>query len=132
MSLGEIAHPSDVDTAHRYLSRLVGHERAAGGRDLEGALRAVGRRTGIGFWSLWGLYNRRRKQPGAGLMARLRAAYLKFLSDQIGVMTAELERERRLGRADDDLEAISVEVSALQARLAEARRVWVSPGASVL
>lgn len=124
MGSREFANVTTADSASRYLEMLVNHERVASGANVDVALRSIGRRAGIGYWTAWGLYHRRRKEPSASLTHRLRDAYLKFLSDQVGAMTAEIHREKTLGNADVDLEGMAIEVAALAKRVAAARQRW--------
>lgn len=107
----------EMDEARVLVRRMVSRE--AETMPLAPAMTAVGRRVGVGRWTIWGLYHQRRKSIGAGQLERLRLAYLRFCKREIEKLEAELLRqEKRCGHAPfDDL---MVEIAALAARVRNA------------
>lgn len=110
---------SSVDLASTYLDRIVAQEQRGPG-DFDPALRRIGQKTGVGYWTLWGLWNRRRKSADLDLIGRLRTFYLDLCERQIGKLEQELAAE--VARGDGDaFSDLANEVAALREKLAAAR-----------
>lgn len=109
---------SSVDLAQDYARKLIGKE--AGGGDIEEATRRVEAKTGIGYWTLWGLWHKRRKSVDGDLLVRLRGAYLTFCERQLKSLEHELTVEKALC-GDDTFEDLAREVSALAKKIEKAR-----------
>jgi hypothetical protein len=109
---------TSVDLAQDYARKLIGKE--AGSGDVEEAMRRVEAKTGVGYWTLWGLWHRRRKSVDRDLFARLRGAYLTFCERQISALQHELAIEKaRCG--DDSFDDLVGEAEDLVAKLKAAQ-----------
>lgn len=112
---------SSVEVAADYANRMIERE-ARGPGDTEEAMRRIEARTGVGYWTLWGLRYRRRdlKTIAADQFNRIRAAYLSTCERQLHALQHELALEK--ARCGDDAFADLVdEAEALVARLKKAR-----------
>lgn len=106
---------TSIDLATDYARRLVAAE-ARGPGDLEPAMRRLEARTGIGFWTIWGLWHRKRKEVGHDLFSRLRHAYLSICERQLSSLKHEVALQKALC-GDDAFEDIASEMENLLARL---------------
>ena len=106
---------SSTDVAERYARTLVKRERASAGSN-ENAIRSVGEKTGLGYWTIWGLWNRRRKSAD-GVVGRLRAAMIHQLEAEVRHLEHEICILRQTGVDPRD-----PEIAAVAADLAKARQ----------
>ena len=109
---------SSVDLAIDYARKAVQAE-ARGPGDLEEAMNRLEAQTGIGYWTWWGLWNKRRKLVDHDLFHRVRGAYLALCQRQIAKAQHELTIEAAKGN-EDDLRHLVAEAKALAAKIAEA------------
>ncbi len=106
-----------ADEAIDYARRAVNAE-ARGHGDVEDAMHRLAARTGVGFWTWWGLWNRRRKGADDGLLRVVRSAYLLVCQRQLAKYKDALAAEEaRCG--DADLENMAREATALAEELRE-------------
>lgn len=110
---------SSVDVAADYARRLIDSE-ASGSGDVEGAMRRLEARTGIGYWAFWGLRYGRRKTVTADLYDRLRKAYLDTCERQIARLRHDLAIEQARS-ADDTFDDLGREAEVLVEKLRQAR-----------
>ena len=109
---------SSVDLAVDYARKAVQSE-ARGPGDLEDAMRRLEATTGIGYWTWWGLWNKRRKLVDHDLFNRVRGAYLALCQRQLAKAQHALTIEAAKGSADDIRDLVA-EAEVLAAKLAEA------------
>lgn len=116
-------HVSSADLAIDYARRLVNAE-ARGPGDVEPAMHRLEAKVGIGYWTIWGLWHKRRKVVDLDLFNRLRNAYLATCERQITKLQQELEIETVKGGHDDfqDLvaaaESLAAKIKAAKEKLA--------------
>lgn len=110
---------SAVETAGGYVRRMVETE-ARGWGDQTNAGRRLSARYGIPFNALEHLRAGRAKTVEAGLLSRIRAAYLDLCSRQIEKLQHEIAIEKAI-HEDDELAGIEVEAAALASRIEAAR-----------
>lgn len=105
--------------AQSYVKRMVERE-SLGWGDMNSALERLERKYGIPFWTMNNIRTGRAKTIEAGVLARIRAAYMDMCERQISRLQHELEIERELdGDAlDSDLLA---QVESLVAKVKAAR-----------
>jgi hypothetical protein len=118
---------SSVELAADYANRLI--EREAGSGGTEEAMRRVEAKTGIGYWTLWGLRYRRRdlKTIAADQFTRIRNAYLATCQRQLAALQHEIEiEEARCG--NDAFGDLATKAERLAARLRGASEA-TRPGA---
>lgn len=106
---------SSTDLAIDYARRMVEAE-AKGPGDLENAMHRLETKTGIGYWTLWGLWNRRRKLIDTDLFLRLQGAYYAVCERQLARFRHELAVEQAQ-RPDDDLEDLERQAAALAEKI---------------
>lgn len=106
---------TSTDMAIGYARRLI-EEETRGTGDLESAMYRLEAKTGIGYWTLWGLWNKRRKQVDADLFTRIRGAYYAACERQLSRLQHDLAIEKALN-ADDDFEDLVLEAQSLAKRL---------------
>jgi len=111
MSLGA------VDTAGTYVRRMVERE-AKGWGDQANAQQRIEARYGLPFWTLEHLRTGRAKTVEAGLLARIRGAYLDLCERQVSKLQHEIAVEKALNE-DDTLEDLEREARRLAARIAK-------------
>jgi hypothetical protein len=75
--------------------------------------------TGIGYWTWWGLWNKRRKLVDHDLFNRVRAAYLGLCQRQLTKAHHALTIEAARG-STDDIRDLVAQAEDLATRLAEA------------
>lgn len=107
---------SSVDVAESYARLLVKRERVSAG-STENAMRRVGEKTGAGYWSIWAIWNKRRKTIDADLVTRLRKAVIRQLEAEV----RHLENELAILRATDR-DADPDQIASVVADLAKVRR----------
>ena len=93
---------SSADVAIDYARKLVNAE-ARGHGDVEAALDRLEAKTGIGRWTLWALWHKRRKVADGDLIAQLRGAYLSYCEKKIAHWQHEQATEA--ARCGNDLDA---------------------------
>lgn len=94
---------SSVEVAADYANRMIERE-ARGPGDTEEAMRRIEAKTGIGYWTLWGLRYRRRdlKTIAADQYMRIRNAYLATCARQLQALQNEMAVEQaRCGDVED-------------------------------
>lgn len=106
---------SSADVAAGYVRRMVEKETRGWG-DSDGALSRLANRYGLPFWSLNNLRIGRAKTVEAGLMGRIRAAYLDLCERQIQALQHELSIEKALN-PDDTFDDLAREAETLLARV---------------
>ena len=111
---------SSVDLAVDYARRLIKTE-AQGPGDFDPALSRLEAKTGIGYWTLRGLWYGRRKLVDRDLFVRLRGAYLSLCERKLSAIQTDLTFERAKG-GDDSLEALAGEIEALAQKIRAARQ----------
>lgn len=118
---------SSTDLAIDYARRMVAQE-ARGPGDLENAMHRLETKTGIGYWTLWGLWNRRRKLIDADLFTRLQGAYYAVCERQLALLQHDLAIEQAR-HPDDDLDDLERQAAALAAKIraAKERRLTSPP-----
>jgi len=119
---------SSVELAADYANRLIEREAGVGGT--EEAMRRVEAKTGIGYWTLWGLRYRRRdlKTIAADQFTRIRNAYLATCQRQLAALQHEIAvEEARCG--NDAFADLALEAERLASRLRGATET-ARPGAS--
>lgn len=107
---------SSLDVAENYARSLVLRERHDAG-NLENAMHSVGHKTGAGYWSIWGLFHRRRKTADVELVGKLRAAVIRQLEAEVRHLEHELQILRSTG-----LDARDDEIASVVADLAKVRQ----------
>lgn len=112
-------HPMSAAAATEIVRKMIYEETRATG-DTELAMRRIARRFGIGFWTLDHLRKGRAKTCDAGLMARIRNAYIDLCQSQIEHLQHEIEVERSISD-DDTLADLELEIAALAQKI-QARR----------
>lgn len=110
---------SSTDLAVDYARRMVEAE-ARGPGDLENAMRRLERKTGIRYWTLWGLWNRRRKSVDHDLFRRLQGAYHAVCERQLAKFQHELAVQQEL-HPGDDLEDLERQTAALAEKIRKAK-----------
>ena len=111
---------SSVDLAITYARKLVNAE-ARGPGDIENAMDRLEARTGIGRWTIWALWHRRRKVIDGDLIGKLQGAYYAHCEGQIARLQHELAVDAaRSGNASD--EDLLAEAEALVAKIKARRR----------
>jgi hypothetical protein len=114
-------HPmSSVEIAADYANRMIERE-ARGPGDTEDAMRRLEAKTGVGYWTLWGLRYRRRdlKTIAADQFQRIRNAYLATCERQLQALQHELAIEQ--ARSGNDFQDLVAEAESLVAKLKAAR-----------
>lgn len=111
--------PMSVDAATEYVRTMVQRE-SKGPGDLENAMQRLESRYGLPFWSLWYLRKGKAKTVEAGLLARIRGAYLDMCQKQASNLLHEIETEAAAGDDTnldlaDRLRAIAAEIDAKKA-----------------
>lgn len=110
---------SSTDLATDYARRMVLRE-ASGPGDVENAMRRIEAKTGVGYWTLWGLWNRRRKLVDRDLFLQLRNGYLAICERQLKALQLDLATETEVS-GDDSFEDLAREAEALASRIRAAR-----------
>ena len=110
---------SPVETATGYVNRLMRAE-VTGWGDQKNAVQRLATRYRLPFWSLENLRTGRSKTVDAGLLTKLRWAYLDLVERQIAKLQHELAVERAM-TSNDALDRIETEAADLLARLQAAR-----------
>lgn len=110
---------SSTDLAIDYARRMVEAE-ARGPGDLDNAMRRLETKTGVGYWTLWGLWNRRRKGVNADLFVRLQGAYYAVCERQLARFQHELAVEQKRC-PDDNLEDLERQAAALAEKIKAAK-----------
>lgn len=110
---------SSVDLAVDYARKMIQTE-ARGPGDLDPALARLEAKTGIGYWTLRGLWYGRRKLVDRDLFVRLRGAYLSLCERQVSAIQTDLAFEKARG-GDDTLDDLAAEVEALAAKIRAAK-----------
>lgn len=110
-------HMSSVEVAADYANRMIAHE-ARGPGDTENAMRRLEAKTGVGYWTLWGLRYRRRelKTIAADQFARIRSAYLATCERQLAALRHELATEQAKS-GDDTYADLVAEAESLAAKI---------------
>ena len=96
MSSGEIVI-SDAEVATDYVKKSVAVQKLIDDRGDEEALREVAKAAGLGFWTCWGLFQRRRKTAGGSEIGKLKGAYLALCEAAVNKLQAEIAGERDKG-----------------------------------
>ena len=107
---------TSLDVAQDYARSLVRREANTSG-GIENALRRVGERSGVGYWSMWALFHKRRKTVDADTLGRLRGAMIRQLETEVRHLEHELQILRSAGSDPRDSE-----IAAVAADLAKARQ----------
>jgi hypothetical protein len=115
---------TSADIAIDYARRLVNAE-ARGPGDIEDAMHRLEARTGIGYWTYWGLWNRRRKVVDLDLLTRLRGAYLATCERQLSQLQHALAVEKARG-GNDASEDLVDEAEAMVEKLRRAKKAQAS------
>ena len=115
----ELAQMSSVDAAAEYCDRMLKRE-ARGPGDVEEALRRIEAKTGVNYWTLWGLRYRKPKTIAADLFHQIRGAYLALCERELGNLKHELSIETAKGSGDDFADLVA-EAEALVAKLKAAK-----------
>lgn len=112
---------SSVEIAADYANRMIERETRGPG-DTEEAMRRIEAKTGVGYWTLWGLRYRRRdlKTIAADQFARIRSAYLATCERQLTALQNELAAEQAKG-SDDTLEDLVAQAQSLAAKIRKAK-----------
>lgn len=106
-------------TATHYVRRMAEVETRGFGDD-DNALRRLGHRFGLSYWTLRYLKHGRAATVDADLYSRIRGAYVAFCEQQIRALQHEIEVERTLSD-DADLGSLQAEAQALAAKIAQAK-----------
>ena len=106
---------SSADAAADYVRRMVEKETRGWG-DQSGALARICRNCGIPFWTLNNLRTGRAKTVEAGLLARIKGAYLDLCERQVERLQHEIAVEKAKNE-DDDLADFERAAAALAARI---------------
>lgn len=109
---------SSTDLAVDYATRLVKREQARTG-GVERAMHTVSAEAGVGFWTLWGLWHRRRKRTDAETVGRLRAALVRRLEHEVRHLEHEIHILRQAGvdPRDDALAEAEADLARAKAAL---------------
>lgn len=107
---------SSAELAAGYVRRMVEKE-SRGWGDSDSALSRLGARYQLPYWTLNHLRTGRAKTVEAGLLSRIRAAYLDLCEKQVQILQHEISIEKAL-TTDDAIEDLEREASALAARVA--------------
>lgn len=108
-----------VESATDIVRTMVRRE-SRGPGDMDNAMRRIGAKYGLSFWSLWHLRKGRAKTVDASLFARIKGAYLDMCHRQAAGLLHEIEIEA--AASGDDLDSdIAAELEALLAKI-QARR----------
>ena len=110
---------SSVDLAVDYARRLIKTE-AQGPGDFDPALARLEAKTGIGYWTLRGLWYGRRKLVDRDLFVRLRGAYLHLCERKVTAIQTDLAFEQARS-GDDTFADLAAEAEALVAKIKAAR-----------
>lgn len=110
---------SSTDATIEYARKMIQAE-ARGPGDLEPAMTRLEARTGIGFWTLRGLWYRRRKLVDNDLFLAVRGAYLSLCERQVAIHQHNLAVEAKKG-GEDVVSDLVAEAEILVARLKAAR-----------
>ena len=107
---------SSADLAIDYARKVLSRE-ARGPGDLEEAMHRLEAKTGVGYWTWWGLWNKRRKSVDMDLFSRVRGAYLALCEKQVRALQHDLAVEKAMS-GDDTFEDLVAEAEALAAKIA--------------
>lgn len=107
--------PMSAAVASEYVRAMI-HRESAGPGDYERAMKKIGDRYGIGFWTLDRLRKRQAKTVDTRVFARIKAAYLDLCERQVLRLRQELEIEKAI-LGDDSLEDLARETADLVARI---------------
>ena len=121
----EFEQVSSVDTAAEYCDRMIGRE--AGGGDVDDAMRRIEAKTGVNYWTLWGLRYRKPKTIGRDLFHQIRGAYLVLCERELGNLKHELSIETAKGSGDDFADLVA-EAETLVAKLKAAKAASLKGG----
>lgn len=117
---------TSADEAIEYARRAVNAE-ARGHGDIEDAMYRLAAKTGVSFWTWWGLWNRRRKTADDGLLRVVRSAYLLVCQRELTKYRNALAAEEKQSGNATDLENMAREAAALAEELrAKAERAKVT------
>lgn len=108
---------SSVDAAVDYANRMIERE-IRGPGDTENAMRRIEAKTGVGYWTLWGLRYRRRelKTISADQFSRIQSAYHATCEQQLRALQHDLAVEKaKCG--DDAFEDLAAEAEALDEKI---------------
>lgn len=109
------SEPMSAAVASEYVRTMI-HRESTGPGDSERAMQKIAEKYGLSFWTLDHLRKRKAKTIDVGLFARIRTAYLDACERQVTKLQQELAIEKALW-ANDNLEDLVAEVSALAARI---------------
>lgn len=107
--------------ATRYVRRMAEIETRGFG-DGEAALRRLGNRFKLPYWTLRYLKHGRATTVDADLFTRIRGAYLSFCEHQIRALEHELATEKAI-ETDADLEDLEAQARHLAQKIAAAKRL---------
>lgn len=111
---------SSTDLTISYARKALQAE-ARGPGDLDEAMHRLEARSGVGYWTWWGLWHRRRKSVDMDLFQRVRGAYLAVCERQLAKVQHTLTVEAAKGGSDDFSDLVA-EAEDVASRLAEAIR----------
>jgi hypothetical protein len=105
-----------VEAATDYVRRMTKLE-SDGPGDIDNALRRIGAKFGLGFWTLWHLRKGKAKSIDSSVYARIRGAYLEMCATKASNLLHEINIEAAAGDEAnrdlaDRLEEILAEVHA--------------------
>lgn len=108
--------PMSVEAATEYVRRMTKLE-SDGPGDIDNALRRIGAKFGLGFWTLWHLRKGKAKSIDSTIYARIRSAYLELCATKARNLLHEINIEAAAGDDSnrdlaDRLEEILAEVKA--------------------
>lgn len=108
---------SSVDAAVDYANRMIERE-IRGPGDTENAMRRIEAKTGVGYWTLWGLRYRRRelKTISADQFHRIQSAYHATCEQQLRALQHDLAVEKARS-GDDAYEDLAAEAEALAEKI---------------
>jgi hypothetical protein len=104
--------------ATHYVRRMVEAETRGFGDD-NNAMRRLGQRFGISYWTLRYLKHGRAATVDADLYSRLRGAYLSYCEAQIRKLQHELANEKEI--SGDDFRDLEAEAARLAEKVATAK-----------
>lgn len=110
-----VSEMSSAQIAAGYVRRMV-EEETRGWGDQKNALDRVCRRNGLPFGTMENLRTGRVKSVEAGLMARIRGAYLDLCQRQVARLQHTIAVEKAK-HEDDDLADLAADAAALAARI---------------